>query len=67
MQFSNPFDDAQGQFYILGNAHQQFSLWPQQCRLPAGWDVLCPPQAAEECQAWLQRHWTSLSPDSFSS
>ncbi|OON38678.1 MbtH family protein [Izhakiella australiensis] len=65
MQFTNPFDDAQGHFYILRNAHQQFSLWPQQCALPAGWDIVQQPQSAEDCQAWLNRHWTTLSPASF--
>ena len=28
MQFSNPFDNPQGQFYILRNDQQQYSLWP---------------------------------------
>ncbi|EEJ3719702.1 MbtH family NRPS accessory protein, partial [Salmonella enterica subsp. enterica serovar Braenderup] len=28
MEFSNPFDNPQGQFYILQNAQRQFSLWP---------------------------------------
>ncbi|SFN23898.1 Uncharacterized conserved protein YbdZ, MbtH family [Izhakiella capsodis] len=65
MQFSNPFDEPQGQFYILRNAHQQFSLWPHQCILPAGWDVVHPPQSVEDCHAWLSRHWTTLSPTSF--
>lgn len=36
MEFSNPFDNPQGQFYILQNPQRQFSLWPQQCSLPAG-------------------------------
>ena len=41
MEFSNPFDNPQGQFYILQNPQRQFSLWPQQCSLPAGWTVAC--------------------------
>ncbi|PLK76564.1 MbtH family protein, partial [Klebsiella pneumoniae] len=39
MQFSNPFDNPQGQFYILRNDQQQYSLWPAHCDLPAGWAV----------------------------
>ncbi len=35
MQFSNPFDNPQGQFYILRNDQQQYSLWPAHCDLPA--------------------------------
>ncbi|SUB72696.1 Uncharacterized protein conserved in bacteria [Pluralibacter gergoviae] len=49
MQVSNPFDDAQGQFYILQNARSAFSLWPQQCPLPAGWHPVCQPQPLEDC------------------
>ncbi len=51
MQFSNPFDNPQGQFYILRNDQQQYSLWPAHCDLPAGWTVACPPQSAEACNA----------------
>ncbi|HIG5946299.1 MbtH family protein, partial [Klebsiella pneumoniae] len=51
MQFSNPFDNPQGQFYILRNDQQQYSLWPAHCDLPAGWTVVCPPQSAEACNA----------------
>lgn len=65
MEFSNPFDNPQGQFYILQNSQQQFSLWPQQCALPAGWQVVCAPQSQEACQQWLERHWTTLIPGHF--
>lgn len=37
MQFSNPFDNPQGQFYILRNDQQQYSLWRRTATcLPAG-------------------------------
>lgn len=65
MQISNPFDDAQGQFYILQNAQQQYSLWPQHCALPEGWNVVCEPQSAEACNAWLAARWTTLNPAHF--
>ena len=47
MQFSNPFDNPQGQFYILRNDQQQYSLWPAHCDLPA---------------AWLAANWSTLTP-----
>ena len=53
MQFSNPFDNPQGQFYILRNAQGQYSLWPHHCALPTGWTVECPPQSLEACNAGL--------------
>jgi uncharacterized protein YbdZ (MbtH family) len=41
MQFSNPFDNPQGQFYILRNGQQQFSLWPHpaRCRKAGRWSA----------------------------
>lgn len=65
MAFSNPFDDPQGVFYILRNAQGQFSLWPQQCALSAGWDIVCQPQSQESCQQWLEAHWRTLTPANF--
>lgn len=62
MQFSNPFDNPQGQFYILRNDQQQYSLWLAHCDLPAGWTVVCPPQSAEACNAWLAANWSTLTP-----
>ena len=65
MAFSNPFDDPQGAFYILRNGQGQFSLWPQQCALPAGWDIVCQPQSQASCQQWLEAHWRTLTPANF--
>lgn len=62
MQVSNPFDDVQGQFYLLQNDNQQFSLWPAQCALPAGWRVMCQPQSQDACNDWLSTHWSTLTP-----
>ncbi|MFL4213282.1 MbtH family protein [Enterobacter mori] len=65
MEFSNPFDNSQGQFAILQNDQGQYSLWPQQCDLPAGWRVVCEPQSQEACQQWLAGHWQTLIPSHF--
>lgn len=65
MEFSNPFDNPQGQFYILQNPQRQFSLWPQQCSLPAGWTVACEPQSQEACQQWLDANWNTLTPANY--
>lgn len=67
MQVSNPFDVEQGQFFLLQNPQQQFSLWPQQCTLPAGWTVICDPQPLEVCNAWLSANWNTLLPENFAS
>lgn len=67
MQFSNPFDNPQGQFYILRNDQQQFSLWPHHCALPEGWTVECLPQSLEACNAWLAENWSTLTPAHYAS
>ena len=65
MQFSNPFDNPQGQFYLLQNAQQQFSLWPQSVSLQDGWIIICEPQSRQACDDWLTAHWTTLKPAHF--
>ncbi|MFV2807682.1 mbtH-like family protein [Escherichia coli] len=49
----------------MRNAQGQFSLWPQQCVLPAGWDIVCQPQSQASCQQWLEAHWRTLTPTNF--
>lgn len=62
MEFSNPFDNPEGQFYILQNSQQQFSLWPALCALPEGWQVVCAPASQNACTEWLAQHWQTLTP-----
>lgn len=65
MEYSNPFDAPQGRFFILENAAKQFSLWPENCALPEGWQVVCEPALPEVCHTWLKDNWTNLQPTSF--
>lgn len=65
MEYTNPFDNPQGRFYILQNGQQQYSLWPEQCALPAGWQVMCEPQTCEACNVWLATHWQTLTPANY--
>ncbi|AYN27244.1 MbtH family protein [Buttiauxella sp. 3AFRM03] len=65
MEFSNPFDSVQSRFFILENRQQQFSLWPEHCALPGGWQVVCEPASNDECNRWLLANWTQLQPSSF--
>lgn len=65
MEQVHPFDDAQGQFFILFNECQQYSLWPQACALPQGWKVVCEAQSQEACFRWLAQHNDILQPACF--
>ncbi|MBJ3815407.1 MbtH family NRPS accessory protein [Shimwellia pseudoproteus] len=65
MEYSNPFDDPQGQFYILENATREYSLWPAHCPIPAGWQMVRPPEAQAQCVAWLADNWQTLAPQAW--
>ncbi|RPH29710.1 MbtH family protein [Buttiauxella warmboldiae] len=65
MEFSNPFDAPQSRFFILENAHRQYSLWPEHCAVPDGWQVVRQPAPNEECNRWLLANWGGLQPASF--
>ncbi|ALB62012.1 FIG005032: Putative cytoplasmic protein YbdZ in enterobactin biosynthesis operon [Cronobacter condimenti 1330] len=65
MEFSNPFDNPQGRFWLLENDQQQVSLWPEPCALPPGWRVVAQPQSPQMCEAWLKEHWNTLKPTHF--
>lgn len=62
MEYSNPFDDPRGQFYILENATREYSLWPAHCPVPPGWHVIHAPQSQDLCVAWLADSWQNLTP-----
>ncbi|AFJ46485.1 MbtH family protein [Shimwellia blattae] len=66
MEYSNPFDDPNGQFYILMNTSGEYSLWPDYCPLPAGWNKVCEPQPQALCVSWLAGHWQALTPQTWS-
>lgn len=58
----NPFDDADGTFLVLINEQSQHSLWPHFAEVPAGWDVVFGPSGRAEALAWVDEHWTDITP-----
>ncbi|ARX87959.1 MULTISPECIES: MbtH family protein [Streptomyces] len=61
---SNPFDDADGQFYVLVNDEEQHSLWPSFTEVPAGWRVVFGEAGRQECLDYVEQNWTDLRPKS---
>ncbi|AKJ15809.1 hypothetical protein ABB07_39025 (plasmid) [Streptomyces incarnatus] len=61
---SNPFDDADGRFYVLVNDEQQHSLWPAFSEVPAGWRAVFSEESREKCLAYVEEHWRDLRPRS---
>ncbi|MFA7762535.1 MbtH family protein [Streptomyces sp. NRRL S-448] len=61
---SNPFDDADGRFYVLVNGEEQHSLWPAFAEIPAGWRIVFGEESRRQCLEHIEAHWTDLRPKS---
>ena len=61
---ANPFENADGSYYVLVNAEGQHSLWPAFVEVPAGWDAVHGGAPREACVAYINEHWTDLRPRS---
>lgn len=48
---TNPFDDENGEFFVLVNAEGQHSLWPTFSEIPAGWETKLGPANGADCLA----------------
>jgi MbtH protein len=64
MMSSNPFDDADGRFYVLVNDEEQHSLWPAFAEVPAGWRVVFGEEGRQQCLDFIEQNWTDLRPKS---
>jgi MbtH protein len=61
---TNPFDDEDGQFYVLVNDEDQHALWPAFAEIPAGWRTVCGPAERAESLAYVEANWTDMRPRS---
>jgi len=59
----NPFDDEQGEFFVLVNEEGQHSLWPTFREVPDGWTVASRGGRAE-CLDYVEQNWTDIRPKS---
>jgi MbtH protein len=60
----NPFDDDNGEFFVLVNEEEQYSLWPTFADVPAGWTVACGPGTRQDCLGFVEENWTDMRPKS---
>tara|TARA_R110000787_G_scaffold138484_1_gene252115 strand:+ start:14692 stop:14913 length:222 start_codon:yes stop_codon:yes gene_type:complete len=60
----NPFDDEDGNFFVLINEEKQYSLWPEHLDVPAGWQRVGPHGDKAICMAWVDEAWTDMRPES---
>jgi MbtH protein len=60
---TSPFDDPAGRFNVLINEEEQYSLWPEQLEIPAGWTPVASGDI-DECTAYVDKNWTDMRPRS---
>ncbi|MGW7514338.1 MbtH family protein [Streptomyces sp. NPDC054796] len=46
------------------NDEEQFSVWPADRELPAGWRPAGHRGTKDACLAWIDTHWTDMRPKS---
>ena len=52
------------QFIVLINDEEQYSLWPAAAKVPEGWTQVGPTGSKEDCTAYVDEHWTDMTPKS---
>lgn len=51
-------------YVVVANDEEQYSIWPADSDLPAGWRVAGPEGTRQECLDHIEEHWTDLRPKS---
>ncbi|WP_329024613.1 MbtH family protein [Streptomyces sp. NBC_00690] len=64
MTATNPFEDADGSYFVLVNEENQHSLWPSFAAVPPGWTVVHGEDTKEGCAQYVDSHWTDMRPAS---
>ncbi|GAA4818571.1 MbtH family protein [Streptomyces ziwulingensis] len=61
---TNPFDDNDGEFYVLVNDEEMYSLWPSFAEVPDGWRTVLGPDSRQVCFDYVEENWTDMRPKS---
>lgn len=49
-------------FQVTRNAEEQYSIWPRDRELPAGWFAAGKTGSKAECLAFIEECWTDMRP-----
>lgn len=56
------FDDEDREFEVVVNHEEQYSIWPSDRDIPAGWRAAGPRGVKAECLAYIDEVWTDMRP-----
>lgn len=61
---SDSFDSEPGEFVVVMNDEEQYSIWPADRELPRGWSSVGVRGPKDECLAHIETVWTDMRPRS---
>lgn len=56
------FDDEHREFHVVVNDEEQYSIWPADRAVPAGWRATATSGPKADCLAHIDQVWTDLRP-----
>ena len=56
------FDDEDRDFQVVMNHEEQYSIWPLDREVPAGWQAVGPVGPKARCLEYIDQVWTDLRP-----
>lgn len=57
-------DNVEPTFNVIINEEEQYSLWPTERELPAGWRTVGVSGTKQKCLDYIQEVWTDMRPAS---
>jgi MbtH protein len=61
---TNPFEDDKGEYVVVVNSEEQYSIWPAFKEIPLGWSTAGKSGSRKECLDWIEEVWTDMRPKS---
>ncbi|HET9894641.1 MAG TPA: MbtH family NRPS accessory protein [Streptosporangiaceae bacterium] len=57
-------DDDDRQYVVVRNHEEQYSIWPDDRPVPAGWEKAGPRGLKHDCISFIDQVWTDMRPKS---
>lgn len=61
---TNWLEDENGEYVVVANKEEQYSIWPTWREVPNGWIVAGPKGKRKDCLGWIGENWTDMRPKS---
>lgn len=60
---TNPFENPDGNYLVLANDEEQYSLWPAFVDVPADWRIAHHEDTYQASLDYINENWTDMRPD----